>query len=330
MQCTNNLKQIGLAIHNYEGANGSLPPGALALFLNGNVNSPTFYNNHGPSVHARMLNYLEQPGLFNALNFNVGIFNDVTGDAMNSTVTTTVINGFLCPSSTAPSWNFQGTDAVLLSDRAPGNNYFASVGSSLEFAGQQTGGPPNGPFSYVGTLGHVTRLSDIRDGLSNSIGFGEWKTGSGSPNALSGQDVVFTGTFPAGTARNNGTLNMAHPILVASFQPWLQQCSQTWQSGGGRFGKTDTLGEAWSLGLMGYSLGNVLLGPNSKYPNCNTNGAGTIQSVGVFGLSSYHPGGANVLFLDGSVRFLKDGVDNAAVWSLGSIGQGEIVSSDSF
>src|SRR5437870_13760033 len=60
IQCTNNLKQIGLGIHNYESSNGSLPPGALAYFLNGDVTSPTFYNNHGPSVHARMLNHLEQ------------------------------------------------------------------------------------------------------------------------------------------------------------------------------------------------------------------------------------------------------------------------------
>src|SRR5436309_15233178 len=63
IQCTNNLKQIGLALHNYESSNSCFPPGALPLFLNGNVNSPTFYNNHGPSVHARVLNYTEQSSL---------------------------------------------------------------------------------------------------------------------------------------------------------------------------------------------------------------------------------------------------------------------------
>ena len=75
--------------------------------------------------------------------------------------------------------------------------------------------------------------------------------------------------------------------------------------------------------------GNVLLGPNSRYPNCNT-ASGGIENPGLFGLSSYHPGGANVLLLDGSVRFLKDGVGLPTVWALGSVRQGEVISADSY
>ena len=330
IQCTNNLKQIGLALHNYHQTNDCFPPGSLALFPNGNVNSPTIYNNHGPSVHARLLNYTEQSSLFNALNFSVGVFNDATGIAMNSTVTITKVNSFLCPSSVAPGWNFQGGGTFLTGYSAPGNSYFASVGSSLEFAAQQTGGPPNGPFPYVGTKGSVTSIASVSDGTSNTIGFGEWKIGSGSPNTQSVQDIVFVGSFPGGTARNNGSLNMAHPALVSSFQSWLDQCSRTWRSGGGRQGKTTTLGESWAFGLVGYSQGNVLTGPNAKSPNCNTNGTGTLESPGVFGPSSFHPGGANALMLDGSVRFLKDSINNQAIWALGSVRQGEIVSADSF
>ena len=329
VQCVNNLKQIGLGLHNYHQTNDCFPPGALPYFLNGDVTSATFYNNHGPSAHARMLNELEQSALYNALNFSVSIFNDPNTDLINSTVTGTVISTFLCPSSTAPSWNVHGSDAVLTVVRAPGNNYFASLGSGLEFAAQQSGGPPNGPFPYIGTLGHVTKISEVLDGTSNTIGFGEWKVGDGS-SLPSVQDVVFLGSFPAGTKRNDGSLTLANPILASSLEPWLQQCSQTWHAGGGRFGKTDTLGESWALGLVGYTQGNLAVGPNSKYPNCSTDGSGTIESVGSYSLSSFHSGGANVLLLDGSVRFLKDTVNRQTLWSLGSIKQGEVISADAF
>jgi prepilin-type processing-associated H-X9-DG protein len=260
----------------------------------------------------------------------VSIFNDPTTDLINSTVTTTTLNTFLCPSSVAPGWSIQGADAVLNGLKAPGNSYFASLGSGLEFAAQQSKGPPNGPFPYIGTLGHVTKIPDVQDGLSNTIAFGEWKIGSGAKNTQSIQDIVFLGTFPAGTARNNGTLILPHPTLVASLPAWLDHCAKTWRSGGGRKGKTDTIGESWALGLVGYTQGNLAVPPNAKVPNCSTDGTGTIESVGSYAPSSFHPGGANVLMLDGSVRFLKDSVSNQTLWALGSIKQGEVISADSF
>jgi prepilin-type N-terminal cleavage/methylation domain-containing protein/prepilin-type processing-associated H-X9-DG protein len=329
IQCTNNLKQIGLGLLNYESANGSFPPGALAYFLNGNIYSPTFNNNQGPSAHARMLNYVEQAALFNALNFSVPIFNEPVGDMMNSTVTLTRLETFLCPSTPVPSWTIQGGDSVFNGLKAVGNSYFASVGSSLEFAAQQANGPPNGPFPYIGTKGHATTIAEISDGTSNTLAFGEWKIGSGVLGTYSIQDVVFTGGFPSGTKRNDGTLNMPHPALVSNFKSWLEQCSQLWATGGGRKGKTPTLGESWAFGLTGYTQGNVLLPPNAKYPNCNAAASG-IENPGVFGLSSFHPGGANILLFDGSVRFLKDTTNDATVWALGSIKQGEIITSDSY
>jgi prepilin-type N-terminal cleavage/methylation domain-containing protein/prepilin-type processing-associated H-X9-DG protein len=329
MQCSNNLKQIGLALHNYHQAFDVFPPGGLPYFENGNVNSTTFYNNHGPSAHARLLNFMEGSPLHNALNFDVSIFNDPVGDQINATVTRTVVNTFLCPSSPTPNWNFHGTSGVLAALKAPGNSYFASCGATLEFAAQQTGGPPNGPFYYIGTKGGPLGLNGVTDGSSNTIGFGEWRIGDGNGRRAI-QDIVFLGAFPAGTKRNNGTLNFPHPTLVESFPAWLDQCASTWRAGGGRFGKTDTLGEAWALGLVGYTMGNLALPPNSKYPNCSANAKGVIESPGVYGLSSFHPGGANVLMLDGSVRFLKDSVARPTVWALGTVRQGEVISADSY
>ena len=95
-------------------------------------------------------------------------------------------------------------------------------------------------------------------------------------------------------------------------------------------GKVASIGEIWAPDLIGYSLGNVLVGPNAKYNSCSINPLGTLQNPGSFGLSSRHPGGANTLFLDGSVRFLKDSISLPALWALGSRAQGEVISADSY
>jgi prepilin-type N-terminal cleavage/methylation domain-containing protein/prepilin-type processing-associated H-X9-DG protein len=329
-QCVNNLKQIGLAMHNYHSANDCFPPGGFPVYPgNGCYNC-------GPSAHARMLGGLEQQALYNALNWSVGVINDGTynGTPMNTTVSTTRINAFLCPSDTPPSWNMVGETAPLPNYRAPGNNYFASLGSSLEFTGNQPGGPPNGPFQAVGAVGNgAIGIRNITDGTSGTIAFGEWRTGDGNINTISiPTDVVFVSSFPSWTARNNGTLNMPNPILVQSFPSWLQQCQAALTTARGT--QTGNLGSAWIFVVTGYSLGNVLLAPNPKYPNCNTNPGGAsadaITGPGMYGLSSRHPGGANVLMCDGSVHFLKDSTNLVTVWALSSISQGEVIDSSSY
>ena len=149
--------------------------------------------------------------------------------------------------------------------RAPGNNYFASVGSSLEFASRQTSGPPNGPFSYIGEIGMTVGIRDVRDGTSNTIGFGEWRIGDGNSNLISiPSDVVFVGTLPNGTARNNGTLSMPNPILVANFPAWVQSCAAALSTD--RTNHTSALGEAWIFDITGVSFGNLLLPPNPPDP----------------------------------------------------------------
>jgi prepilin-type N-terminal cleavage/methylation domain-containing protein/prepilin-type processing-associated H-X9-DG protein len=328
IQCANNLKQIGLALHSYHDANNCFPPGALGITTAG-----TLHNNWSPSAHARLLPGLEQQSLFNAINWSVGIINDTANTVMNTTVATTRLNTFLCPSDIAPSWLLSSATAPLNSFKAPGNSYFASVGSTLEFAGQQSGGPPNGPFQYVGNLGTgAIGIAHITDGTSQTVGFGEWKLGDGDSNRVSpSTDVVFVGTLPAGTARNNGSLNMAYPALVAGLPAWLQACKAALASSG-RTNHSSAIGEAWAFGITGVSMGNLLVAPNPKTPHCNsgTVAGNTLQNPGLYAPGSYHPGGAQTLLLDGSVRFLKDSTDPSVVWSLGSRAQGEIISADAY
>jgi prepilin-type N-terminal cleavage/methylation domain-containing protein/prepilin-type processing-associated H-X9-DG protein len=331
--CVNNLKQIGLALHNYHEINDVFPSGGLPVY------TPTVNtgNNAGPSAHARLLPFLEQQSLYNALNWSLPVINDPVppgtgyGPFANSTVSITRLNAFLCPSDNAPSWNLSSASAPLPNFRAPGNSYFASLGSSLEFASQQSSGPPNGPFSYIGVLGQTIGIRNVRDGTSNTVGFGEWGIGDGNSNIVTlPTDIVFVGALPSGTVRNNGTLIMPNPTLVANFQAWLQSCSAALTTD--RTGHTSALGEAWIFDIAGVTFGNLLQAPNPKTPNCDSStvASNTLQSPGMWGLSSFHSGGANVLMLDGSVRFLKDSTNQQTLWALGSIAQGEVISSDSY
>jgi prepilin-type processing-associated H-X9-DG protein len=141
------------------------------------------------------------------------------------------------------------------------------------------------------------------------------------------------GSLPSGTAQNNGTLIMPNPTLVANFPAWLQQCMAGAASPANRGNhNTPCLGSEWVADLPGESMGNVLLAPNPKYPNCNNSkGSGNgIDEPGVYGMSSRHPGGANVLMADGSVRFLKDSTNQYTVWALGSRAQGEVIDASSY
>jgi prepilin-type processing-associated H-X9-DG protein len=74
----------------------------------------------------------------------------------------------------------------------------------------------------------------------------------------------------------------------------------------------------------------MLLAPNPRYPNCGTNTNFNLQAPGMVGMNSNHPGGANILLCDGSVKFLKDSTNMQTVWGLGSRAQGEIIDAHSY
>jgi prepilin-type processing-associated H-X9-DG protein len=311
MQCVNNLKQIGLGLHNYVTANDCFPPGA---FLTWNPDSKAQIINGDFSAHVRLLPYLEQQSLYNAANFSVSAINSATGALINGTVTTTRLTAFLCPSDVPPTWN--GTDNVpMTTSVAPGNNYFASTGSSLEFDFGQTGGPPNGIFGLFRGGARPTALAAITDGTSSTAVYGEWRTGDGDINKVTiPTDCVFVGMFPPGVTRN--TAGMSMPAGAAGFPQWINQCVAIAGNSADRHARTPALGENWSIALNNYTMGSFLLAPNPKVPNCVTATSG-VDVPGMWTLSSHHPGGANMLLCDGSVKFLKETVSQSVIWALG-------------
>ena len=327
-QCVNNLKQIGLALHNYHQTNDCFPGGFYPAW---NINSQMFFiSSGGFSPHARLLPYTEQQPLYNAANFNLACYNDQYGAAVNSTVTSKRLSVFLCPSCPPPSFNMTASGYPAI---APGNNYLASLGSSFEFMNNSnsalgtvtSGGPPNGVFQGVG--GGPIGIAHIPDGTSNTIAFFETKVGSGDVNLFSADtDIVFLGSPPAGVTRNTPTMSM--PAGSANFLAWAQQCTAAlgtaWHGS-----YAVRLGQNWAYGKVGFTLGNTLLPPNSKYTNCSFD-TGVLDKPGMIRMSSFHSGGGNTLMCDGSVRFLKDSTANQTMWALGSRATGEVIDASSY
>ena len=91
------------------------------------------------------------------------------------------------------------------------------------------------------------------------------------------------------------------------------------------------LGQSWHQGMFGWTMGNTLLAPNPQYPNCRAcSWDGDWDCEGMYGLSSFHPGGGNVLLADGSVRFLKSTTAMRTMWAIGTRAGGEVISADTY
>jgi prepilin-type N-terminal cleavage/methylation domain-containing protein/prepilin-type processing-associated H-X9-DG protein len=343
-QCTNNLKQLGLALANYESANGAYPLG----YCQRAVDDPGVWSDSGWgcwSPHALLLGYLEGVQIANACNFNIASYENVDG-GVQATAACTRINSFLCPSSPLPVGRYGYRDdygMTWVSDQLPGNNYFASVGATLC---PWTSAKPPGIFGIATpspgdnvsnpVIDGARAVRDLQDGTSNTIAFGEWRMGDFNTSKLSIQDGInlLTGTSN-GLGGWNDQINIM-PNGAANFPGFLQACagaapgSITQGNNGWRSNKS-RIGYTWIQGMFGNAFGTTLLPPNAIYPNCQLQPwGGDMDAPGMWNLSSYHPGGANVAFADGSVRFLKSSTDMRNIWALGSRAGGEVLSADSY
>jgi len=321
-QCVNNLKQLGLALANYESTHGSYPMGGSpgrrrdnpADLIGGISGSPW----GSWSAHSMMLPYLEQSALYNTLNFMVATQGPLEfGPIALTTGITTRIQSFICPSTPEIVGTFYGRPR-------PGLSYFSSMGASMLFDGNLTASRPNGLFNHGG---QPVTVAGVTDGTSNTIAFAEWRIGDFNPNRLSIQDVInIQGTFPPGASWGSPLLNM--PAGGQPFQQWIQICAAQYQPslGNGNLNRS-WIGEQWATGMPGRTMGTILLPPNSPFPNCNINtwGQGDWDTPGMWNMSSYHAGGGNACFADGSVRFIKTSMALLPFWALGTRDQGDVV-----
>jgi len=340
-QCVNNMKQLGLAMHNYISTNDSLPPANCVLRQN-------------YSVHARLLPYLEQNSIYNAINFTVGprwggsgpgddavegganlmaSFNGSTNAGgywglINATAVAVQISSFLCPSDTGVASNdgivfTPGGANHLIGDQSYpfniGINPFTTATSGAlngpaYFPGYRDPTWKGGPKPYNTSLQAESRVSlaNFTDGTSNTSIFGEWVKGNGlSPAAGYGLGFLYTTTdTPVAYA---GQLN-ANYIYAQNCQnlPANTQQNWTWK------------GDWWASG-------NTATYSHTQLPNrrsCFYTGAGQEGAINMIAAASLHPGGVNICFGDGSVKFIKSTVNPAAWYAIATVNGGEVISSD--
>jgi prepilin-type N-terminal cleavage/methylation domain-containing protein/prepilin-type processing-associated H-X9-DG protein len=298
MQCTNNLKQIGLALHNYENANGALPPCYLEVFLT--PTSPQSYYKSEWSVIARILPFLELGPAYAAINFDL-TYDDLT----NTTVSTIAIASIHCPSEPVATSLDDGhgrTEGTMSYGNLEGDWYVWWL------AGPQNRSAFSPNFSR--------RFAQFTDGLSNTMVYGETQISHHQLRKCSSNGGMTPTSFP------DTSQSPAFIVSMASVCNETVQSHQKWANGKVFFnGLTTALTPNTKVLLPG--------DPNSYdlVTHDENQGGATFAALTA---DSYHPGGVNCLMGDGSVRFIKDSINGLAWRALGTIAGGEVISSDSY
>jgi len=322
-QCVNNLKQIGLGMHNYHSTHGTFPLGGTATM--GGYTPSSLYPGAGWgswSAQALLLGYMEQQPLYNAANFGI-VSGWGPGWNINSTVSCAIINSFICPSdgmSPVPTnyyiWSGETT------------NYMYSVGTSTDFGKDETG---------VFTMaGRVYGVQSVTDGSSNTIAFGESLVGDQTIEQVPYRDGP---TLAAGSATCKGGWCGVYDVssLYNQVIADLNTCAAGLAKQGTIPGGTQNQkGFRWCEPDGGFGAFNTVVPPMSSQfafnwcalrgtaPNSNASG-GQYQNA-----TSNHPGGCNFLFADGSVHFIKSSISMRTYWALGTKANGEVISADQY
>ena len=304
--CVNNLKQIGLALHNYEQALNVFPPGYVTSIDRTVLDACNMdaENQHGVDLGtgwawgSMILPYLEQQPLYNSINFNLSV-----AYKANDTCSLTALSGYLCPSDPGPSVvpvfedppdpaNPGSYNASHIVDTLSRGNYVGMYGlgeicsqSGALDSPNNNGAGPLGQHAGIFYRNSATKIAAITDGTSNTIMVGE---------------------------RSH---NLSYVTWVArSIDGWLGKTSPI-EGGTDQFNPSPE--ECWTQVLGPCGLEDGLRTINNPEAH-------------VEDYWSRHPGGANMLFADGSVHFLKSSINPLPWRAMATRSYGEVISSDSY
>jgi prepilin-type N-terminal cleavage/methylation domain-containing protein/prepilin-type processing-associated H-X9-DG protein len=319
-QCRNHLKQLGLALHNYEATFTTFPMATAQNYLP---------NTQGFSPQARILPYLDQANLQGLLDFSqpafTGPFNNLVPNPQFAAAFAMALPVLLCPSDPAPALTVGAGGAVY-----GGCNYMVSFGSG-------TGTKYDLRWRTDGIVyeNSNARMRDVTDGTSNTVFMSEavrsvgddftrpagttprfpyQATLNGSPGVSPALQPVqgLAGTGGAWTPFNNGSGVIANPdlsIVWPTMTNWRGAASLALR---GR-------GTSWAHSGAISTLTNGYTTPNSRIPDVVT------HFTGFFAPRSWHTGGAHVLMGDGAVRLLSDNIDAVLHRGLHSRDGGEVL-----
>lgn len=337
MQCSNNLKQIGLAVFNYESAHKRFPPGRLLpdLSINGVVSANyTNYNNiNGTpgqwtgfrSVHTFILPFMEQTAIYNLIDFGAPTSVRMTMNGApfnrNFAAYANAANLFICPSD-------PNTGRVVSE-----NNYRYNFGGSTHYAGALSSAANNnnnanlGVFTVRGngafSIGEGLRMAAVQDGLSNTVFFSERDKGSGRNMASSLPDRRFDMITMPGRTQNlippDQIFNAcrAYVPVVDSFN----------FNSPGRWLDGSDFSNGWPFGFYSSTMYNHVAPPNWAGFDCGQWSAipDAPGEHAIVSARSSHTGGVNSARGDGSVSFVTASIDTNIWRALGSRDGGEVV-----
>jgi len=252
------------------------------------------------SVHVALLNFLEQDNLKRLYDPSQALFFQVAGvpsfNPAQLGAATTSVNLFLCPSEPQPiRFTRWGANDIA------GTNYMANTGTGIGVFCD-----PRFPTDGVCWNGSNVKWSQITDGSSNTLFMAE---------ALLGSNFDTMGSTP-GSPRQVASPQGLSSIATGGTTPALSDaiCAGTGRWVGDR-------GLSWIYGLAQSTTFNTYFPPNSPIPDCHTNGQGRFKS------NSGHSGGVNVVYCDGTVRFVSNGITLATWQALSTRAGGETVNS---
>ena len=293
-QCVNNLKQMGLALHNYHSTNNCFPSGRPG-------DDPNNNDSNAASTWVSLLPNLEQQPLYNAWNFQL-TFNDPCVSAVyakscipvaDATVAATSLNVFNCPSEVRQQ-QFMNTSAsgrndiphlpqLALSSYSVCAGVLGANNTGADTFGQYTTSDAKHLNNGFADYGFIRRMKSFPDGTSNTFAAGE---------TAYNNDGSWYGKAQSGCSGVNPMFN------------------------------------AWTITLRMSSNFRVTKNPPNTLPGVGFSAGGACGTNAAFG--SMHSGGLNFLFADGSVKFIKNTINLPTWWALSSRADAEVISADSY